>query len=289
MKKCDERVALRVSRVSIGVNLLLSALKFMAGLLAHSGAMLSDAVHSASDVLSTLVVMVGVRLAGKEPDWDHPYGHERLESVAALLLAGMLALTGLLIGVQGVRHVLNPGALQVPGALALWAAALSIGVKEWMYRYTKRAAQKTGSDALMADAWHHRSDALSSVGSFLGIFGARLGFPLLDPLAAAVIALFILRAAFGIARDSVGRLTDRACDEEIAARMRAAILAQPGVLSLDELRTRVFGSRLYADVAIGADSSMTLYQAHAIAEGVHVALEREFPALKHCTVHVNAL
>lgn len=283
------RGADRVCIISIAVNLLLAAFKLFAGLWARSGAMVSDAVHSASDVLSTLVVMLGVRLGGREADRDHPYGHERFECVAALLLAVLLGAVGLGIGWAGV-HKLLPGARQAlspPGALALAAAVVSVAVREAMYWYTRAAARRLGSSALMADAWHHRSDALSSVGSFAGILGARLGAPILDPIAGLVICLFILKAAVDIFRDAVSRMTDRACGGETEAALRAAVLAQPGVLGVDSLHTRLFGDRIYLDVEIRADGQQSLTQAHAVAQRVHDALETAFPQVKHCMVHVN--
>lgn len=283
-----ERTAMRVSGVTIAVNLLLCAFKLLAGLLARSGAMISDAVHSASDVFSTLIVMLGVRLGGKAADADHPYGHERLECVAALLLAILLGATGLGIGWSGIRKILaGGGALIVPGSLALAAALVSIVVKEAMYWYTRAAARKIGSSALMADAWHHRSDALSSVGSFAGILGARLGVPVLDPVASVVICLFILKAAVDIFRDAVSRMTDRACDPALSDALRQVALLQSGVLGLDALSTRLFGDRIYVDVEIRADGEGTLNQAHTVAQSVHDALEAGFPQIKHCMVHVN--
>ena len=205
------KIAFRVSRISIIANTALSAAKLAAGLIAHSGAMVSDAVHSASDVFSTFIVMIGVHMAGKESDKEHPYGHERMECVAAIILSGILLATGLIIGYQGVQKILHPEDLQVPGVLALAAAVLSILVKEIMYQYTRKAAKQIDSDALMADAWHHRSDALSSIGALIGIAGARLGLPILDPIASLVICLFIAHAAYTIFRDAIRSRPARLC------------------------------------------------------------------------------
>ncbi len=296
MKKtaaADRRLAMEVSAVSLLVNILLSAGKLLAGILAHSGAMISDSVHSASDVVSTLVVIIGLRLSGRRADANHPYGHERLECAAAILLSGMLALTGAGIGLTGVREILRALAgemtIQVPGLLALGAAVVSVAVKEAMYWYTRRAARKLGSAALMADAWHHRSDALSSVGSFAGILGARLGWPVLDPVASVVICAFILRAAVKIFMDAVGQMTDRACDAETEQTIRKIILAQPGVEGIDLLKTRRFSSKIYVDVEIAADGNKTLYETHTIAESVHTAIETSLDRVKHIMVHVNPL
>lgn len=285
--KQHEKVAVGVSTVTIVINLTLAGFKFLAGFLARSGAMISDAVHSASDVLATLIVILGVKLAGRDADRSHPYGHERLECVAALILAVILGATGLGIGWSGIRKITGGGELAVPGLLALIAAVVSIVVKEAMFWYTWLAAKKINSSALKAEAWHHRSDALSSVGSFAGILGARLGFPALDPVASVVICLFILKAAWDILSDALGKMTDHACPPAMEQEMAEAILAQPGVLGLDTLNTRLFGDRVYVDVEIQADGDLPLKVTHATAQAVHDTLERQFPQVKHCMVHVN--
>ena len=282
-----EKVAVSVSTVTIAINLALAGFKFLAGFLAHSGAMISDAVHSASDVLATFIVILGVKLAGRDADRDHPYGHERLECVAALILAVILGTTGLGIGWSGIRKVTGGEALLVPGVLALVAAVVSIVVKEAMFWYTWLAAKKIDSSALKAEAWHHRSDALSSVGSFAGILGARLGFPALDPVASVVICLFILKAAWDIMSDALGKMTDHACPPAMVQEMADSILSQPGVLGLDTLNTRLFGDRVYVDVEIQADGDLPLKVTHATAQAVHDTLEKTFPQVKHCMVHVN--
>ena len=285
--KQHEKIAVNVSTVTIVINLALAGFKFLAGFLAHSGAMVSDAVHSASDVLATFIVILGVKLAGRDADRDHPYGHERLECVAALILGVILAATGLGIGWSGIQKITGGEALLVPGTLALIAAIVSIVVKEAMFWYTWLAAKKIDSSALKAEAWHHRSDALSSVGSFAGILGARLGFPALDPVASVVICLFILKAAWDIMADALGKMTDHACPPAMVQEMADSILSQPGVLGLDTLNTRLFGDRVYVDVEIAADGDLPLRVTHATAQAVHDALEAQFPQVKHCMVHVN--
>lgn len=280
---------MRVSWVSVAVNLLLSAGKLLAGIVAHSGAMLSDAVHSASDVFSTIIVMVGVQLSSRQADDDHRYGHERFESVASVALALILLETGLLIGWKGLKTIFSGSYadLTAPGALALAAAVVSILVKEWMYWYTRSAAKKIRSDALMADAWHHRSDSLSSVGALVGIAFAMAGYPILDSVASVVICLFIVKAAVDIFRDAVDKMVDRSCDRQTLEAMTGLIQAQPGVVRLDLLQTRLFGARIYVDAEIAVDGGLSLCQAHAIAEQVHEAMEADFPMVKHCMVHVN--
>lgn len=288
-KKTDKQIAMRVSSVSILGNVALSVIKLIAGIVANSGAMISDAVHSMSDVISTFVVIIGYNFSSKGSDKDHPYGHERLECIAALFLSAILFVTGAGIGLEGFNKILegNYGQLAIPGAIALVAAVISIVFKEWMFWYTRHAAKTINSSSLMADAWHHRSDALSSVGSFIGIFGARLGFPILDPIASVVICLFILKAAFDIASDAVDKLTDKACDEKTVKEMIKLIERQPGVVNIDEIKTRLFGNKIYVDVEIGVDGNITLNEAHDIAQNVHDVIEHQFEHVKHCMVHVN--
>jgi cation diffusion facilitator family transporter len=269
-----QQVANRVSFITIVCNLVLALFKLAAGILAHSNAMISDAIHSASDVFSTFVVIIGIHLASKDSDADHPYGHERLECVAAILLYMLLFLTG-------------SSSVVVPGVLALIAAVVSIVVKEGMFWYTRFYANRILSGALMADAWHHRSDALSSVGALIGIAGARLGFPKMDAIASLVIFVFIAKAAYDIFRDAINKMVDHSCDVETEAQISACILENPEVKGIDLLHTRMFGNKIYVDIEIRVDGSYPLRRAHAIAEEVHLSIERRFPLVKHIMVHVN--
>ncbi len=289
MNKTNQNIAMQVSWVSIGINVLLSAFKLFAGIFANSDAMVSDAVHSISDVFSTFIVMIGVKMSSKEADNIHPYGHERFECVAAIILAIILCLIGLSIGYSGIQKVIfrDNSELTVPGTIALVAAIVSIAVKEAMYWYTIKAAKRINSGALMADAWHHRSDALSSIGSFVGVFGARLGFPIMDPIASAVICLFIVKTSVSIFIDAIGKMTDKSCDESIIEEMKSLILAQEGVIGIDKIKTRLFGNSIYVDVEISANSEDSLSLAHEIAHRVHDVIEENFENVKHCMVHVN--
>lgn len=285
----NEKIVMRVSINSLIVNVLLSIGKVVAGVMASSGAMVSDGIHSASDVFSTFVVMIGYKMSSKESDEKHQYGHERIECVAALLLAVILCATGIAIGYEGVQKIIHANELNLvmPGILALVAAIVSIFAKEGMYWYTRGAAKKVNSGALMADAWHHRSDAMSSIGSMVGIIGARLGYPICDPLASVIICVFIVKAAYDIFKDAINKMLDTACDSETVEKMRKVIEGQAGVMGIDQLQTRLFGARIYVDVEIVADGEITLSEAHEIAEQVHEAIEKHFEDVKHCMVHVN--
>ena len=283
-----EKTAIRVSLVSVVWNLILSIFKLIAGFVAHSGAMISDAVHSASDVFSSIIVMIGVRISGKASDKDHPYGHERMECVAAIVLATVLAGTGVGIGYAAVKTLLDGEyASEIPGMLALIAAVVSILVKEAMFWYTRHYAKKIDSSAVMADAWHHRSDALSSVGALIGIGGARLGFPIMEPIASIVICVFIEKAAFDIFKDAIDKMVDKACDEQTEEALRNCALNTKGVERVDLLKTRIFGNKVYVEMEIGADENLSLKDSHAIAENVHDAIEQGWPKIKHILIHVN--
>ena len=284
-----QKVANKVSIVTIIGNIILSVMKLLAGVIAHSNAMISDAIHSASDVFSTFIVMIGVKLSSKSADKEHPYGHERLECVAAIVLSIVLFITGLGIGSNALKAVTQGDYdhLQVPGILALIAAIVSIVSKEAMYWYTRHYAKKIDSSALMADAWHHRSDAFSSVGSLIGIGGAMLGFPVLDPLASVVICIFILKVAFDIFKDALDKMLDTSCSEEYEEKLADYIRKSRGVERLDLLRTRMFGNKVYIDAEIAVDGTLSLKDAHAIAEDVHDNVEKKFPNTKHIMIHVN--
>lgn len=285
-----QRTADRVNTVSIAGNALLSLFKLIAGVAAHSNAMVSDAVHSASDILGTVVVIAGIKLASKKADKDHPYGHERLECVAAIVVAMVLFMIGLGIGSGALKNILsgNYGDLQIPGALALVAAVVSIAAKEAMFWYTKINAVKIDSSALLAEAWHHRSDALSSVGALVGIAGARLGFPVMDSIASLVIFVFIVKAAYDIFKDAVNKVVDHSCDEETERQIYERVMRHEAVMGIDLLHTRIFGNKIYVDIEIAVDGSYTLRRSHEIAEEVHEDIERNFQKVKHIMVHVNS-
>ena len=268
-----EKTALRVSVVTIIINFALAAFKLLAGIFGNSYALISDAVHSASDVFSTVIVLIGIKISAKKADKNHPFGHERFECVAAILLAAVLFATGVGIGYSGVENIVTGEYknFAVPGIVALVAAAVSIVVKEGMFWYTYIAAKKVNSSALKADAWHHRSDALSSIGSLIGVIGGLGG----------------VKSTDDIFRDAVKKMTDEACDEKTEKEIREFISSCEGVMRVDKLLTRMFGNRIYVIAEIACKRDLPLYEAHSIAESVHKGIENGFPLVKHVTVHVN--
>ena len=284
----EKKIVKKLSRAGILGNVLLAAFKLFAGIIGRSGAMVSDAVHSLSDVFATLIAYIGVILSQQQEDKEHPYGHERLECVASLALGLILGGTGIGIGYNGIRKLFfEREELLIPTMLPLIAAVVSVIVKEGMFWYTMYYAKKLDSAAFKADAWHHRSDAISSVGSFIGIGMAKLGFPVMDPVASLIICLLILKVAYDISKDAITKMLDTSCDNDLEQNMRSFIESRPGVEHIDLLHTRQFGNKIYMDLEIAVKRDISLIDAHTIAENVHSSVEQNFPNVKHVMIHVN--
>ena len=291
--KEEKQATARLAVVGVSGNVFLAVFKLAAGLLGHSAAMISDSVHTLSDVFATVIAFIGVSISRKQADEKHPYGHERMECVASWVLATILIITGAGIGYRCIRAIADGSykQMQTPGLLPVIAAAVSILVKEAMFWYTMYYARKLRSSAFKADAWHHCSDALSSVGALVGIIGARHGFPVLDQIAGIIICVMILGVAVGIFRDAVEKMLDTACDpkfeEELKDFVRDFSESEHCKIGLDLLRTRKFGEKIYVEMEINADGNMPLIQAHEIAEKLHEGIEKKFEDVKHIMIHVN--
>lgn len=291
-KSSDQYIANKVSIIALVTNIVLSSFKLLAGILGHSGAMISDAVHSASDVLTTIMVLFGVNVAAIKDDDNHQYGHEKVESLVGVIMAGALGITALGIGYSGVKNLFglyNGVSIRIPGALALVAALVSICSQEIMYWYTRGAAKRINSQALLADAWHHRSDAISSVGSLLGIGGAMLGWTFLDPLVSIVICVIIGKVAYSIAKSSVDQLVDKAADVDTVKLIEDAVMSVDGVVRIDDMKTRLHAKLLFVDLEIAVNGDISARDAHEIAENVHDTVESSFHDVKHIMVHVNPI
>ena len=279
----------RVSIISIVINVILSVVKLLAGLIGKSQALISDAVHSASDVLSTIAVIIGAKMASKAPDSEHPYGHERMESITEIFLALSLLLVGISIGVHGVKSLFSIETLVIPNRLTLIAAVISIILKEAMFWYTIHIAKQVNSDILKADAWHHRSDAISSIGSFIGILLARQGVVWADAGASIIICLFILKVSIDILKGGIDKVVDHSCGPEMDTRIQEIVENTYTNTRVDNLKTRMFGDKLYIDMEISVDGKMTLFDAHNIAEKLHDKIEANIINCKHCMIHVNPM
>ena len=285
----NDTIAKKVSITTIIGNIILSIIKFIAGFLGKSGAMISDAVHTLSDVFTTLIAYVGIKISSIKEDDNHRYGHERLECIASLILSFILFITGFEIGIEGIKILLRNqyDTMQTPTLLAVVAAIISIIVKEIMFQYTIKCAKKIKSDALKADAWHHRSDALSSLGALIGIVLAINGYKIFDPIASVIIAILIIKVAVEIFIEATDKLVDKSCDDEKVEEIKNIVLKQKGVLGIDDIKTRIFANKIYVDIEIALDGNKTLNETHKIAEKVHDKVEKEFSDIKHIMVHVN--
>lgn len=285
----EKKIAYKASLFSILGNIFLSLFKLLSGIIGHSHAMISDSIHSISDVLSTVVVIIGFKISSKDIDDEHPYGHERFECIASLILAFMLFSVGILIGYEGIVKIVTGKykIIAIPTLLPLSAAIISIITKEIMYLYTKKCAKKINSDALMADAYHHRSDSLSSIGSLIGIGASILGFPICDSLASIIICIFIVKVSIDIFKETIDKLVDKSADINMINNLKHEILDNKEVLNIDLIKTRLFGNKIYVDIEIAVNKDLSLIEAHNIAEELHDHLEKKYLNLKHCMIHVN--
>lgn len=280
--------AIKISTVSIIVDIVLTILKITAGILGQSVALVSDAIHSFSDVITTILVIIGVKISEKAPDKEHPYGHEKLECLISIALALSLFSVGIGIGISGISSIHNK-LFTIPKSYTLLIALISIVSKETMFWLTIKVAKRVQSPSLKADAWHHRSDALSSIGSFIGILLTTFGFYYGDAIASVVICIFIIRVALDILFDAINSIIDHSCDSDTENNILNIIKKTNGVQRIDDMKTRRFGSKVYVDVEIAVDGDMKLTDAHNIAENVHHRVESHIQNCKHCMVHINPI
>ena len=287
--KYNEKQAMKVSFVSLFGNLILSFFKLIAGVVGFSYAMVADAIHSFSDVFTTIIVMIGMKISSKKADKNHPYGHDRFECVAALVLAFILFDVGLVVGYSTISKLISGSYINVdtPKIIALVASIVSILWQLVMFIYARTVARKINSGALKADAWHHMSDSLSSIGSLIGIAGAMMGAPILDVIAGFVICLLILKVSIDIFIDSINKMTDKAASEDMNSKISKIASSVEGVYRVDMIKTRQFGNMFYIDLEISCDENLKLVDAHDIAQKVHDEIEKQIKLVKHCLVHVN--
>lgn len=290
MKETLQRVQ-RVGFVTIIANLLLAVGKFLVGIIGNSSAMISDAIHSASDVFSTIIVLIGTKLSRKQADEEHPYGHERFESIASFILALMLFMTSLQIAYLGIsRFIQILNKVEINNTLPILcviASIISIITKTWMYFYTIRTAKIANSSALKADAWHHLTDSFSSVASLLGAIGLLIGLEILDPIFCIVICLFIFKIAFDIGKESINQLIDKKASSEIENQIKNLISQQQNIIKIESLKTRQFGNKIYLDLEVIIDKNLSFEEGHKIAHQLQDYLEAMIPVIAHCTVHVS--
>lgn len=277
-----------VSYITIALNVFLAIIKFIAGIAGYSSAMIADAIHTFSDIATTIVVIIGLKISGKEADKKHPYGHEKFEPECSKIVSLLLILTGVYLSYNSVEIIIY-GAFTTPKLIAIYAAIASIIIKEVMYWYTILVAKRIKSIAMEADAWHHRSDALSSIGTLIGIIGARIGFPILDPLAGLVVSFLVIKVGVDFYIKAVKSIVDESADENVIEKISDLALSVSGVESINDLKTRIFGNRIYVDIEIYVNKSISVEEGHNIAHSVHDLIEESLTEVKHCMVHIEPM
>ncbi|MGL5328411.1 MAG: cation diffusion facilitator family transporter [Peptostreptococcaceae bacterium] len=277
----------KVTKQSIAWNVFLTVIKIVAGVLGKSSAMVADGLHSASDIISSVGVLLGNYISSTPVDEEHNYGHEKAETLVSFLLSILLIVVSGKIGIEAFKSLGNIDAIQIPTVLPLVVAVISILIKEYQYRITIKIANKINSPALKADAWHHRSDALSSVAAFVGIGGAMLGFKILDPIASIVVAIFVAKVGVEILMGAVNELMDVSIDKEQEEQIKTIAKNTKGVMNLGDIRTRKHGAMAYVDLVICVDGNITVTGGHDIANHLEKQIIREMEFVKGITVHVE--
>lgn len=278
--------ATKVSFITMIINTILAIFKVIAGVVGKSSAMVADGIHTFSDIITTLVVIIGLKISNKDADKKHPYGHEKFEPEISKIVSLLLAGTGVFLAYNSAQ-ILLLGNLNTPKSIALYAALVSIAVKEGMYWYTIITARKVKSIAMEADAWHHRSDAISSIGTLIGILGARMGFKFLDPLAGIIVSLILIKVGVEFYLKATGQLVDQSADDEVVEQIKEAAASIEGVKEIKDLKTRKFGNKIYVDIEIQVDKRITVEEGHHIASLVHDNVENTIKDIKHCMIHVE--
>jgi len=274
----------RVTVLGAVINLILAVLKAVIGIAGRSSVLVADAVHSLSDLATDVVALFSLRVASKPPDEEHPYGHGRYETLGTAILAVVLLIAAAGITWDAWRRF---GDSPEPAAITLWAAALSIVVKEALFQVTFRVGRRYDSPLVVSNAWHHRSDALSSIAALAGIAGARMGFPILDPAAAVVVAALIAKMALSLLREAIREFTDTALQREVLQHLGHGVRRLPGVVSLHELRSRRMGARVLVDLHVEVDGSTTVSDGHQVAERVRQFVFREQAGVSEVLVHID--
>ena len=296
MKEKDrEKSIYRVTLAGSAVNVVLLVFKFVAGFLGGSAAMIADAVHSLSDFITDVIVLLFVKLSAKPEDSDHDYGHGKYETLATSLIGLALMFVGVMImynGVSSIASAIMGNPLPQPGMIALAAALVSIALKEWAYRFTVKVGRKCESQAVIANAWHHRSDALSSIGTAVGIGGAILlgeKWAVLDPIAAVVVSVFIIRTAWQLTKQSAGELLEQSLPADMEREIVDIVAREPMTSEVHHLRTRRIGSHIAIEMHLRMPGDISLYESHQHATNIEQKLRKRFGASTHIGLHVEPL
>ena len=284
-KNVSEKHALKVTWLGLGANLFLALAKGFIGIIANSSALIADAGHSVSDLLSDGITLWALRMAGVPKDKNHPYGHGKFETVGTFIIALLLLFTGIGVAWHVFSKMYAP---EVPGIIALWMAGIAIIIKEALFHVTRMVGRRSGSRVLLANAWHHRTDAISSVAALFGIAGAELGVTLMDPIAGMLVAGLIIKTGIDIGYQSIRELTDETVDEEVIEELGKIMTGIEGVEHYHEMRVRRMGPHLLVDLHIQVDSMMSISSAHQVAERVRLGILEKLPVVNEVLVHVDA-
>lgn len=277
----------KVTILSILLNIVLTTIKVLAGLLGNSSAIIADGLHSASDIITSIGILIGNKISRKPRDEEHQYGHEKAESLVSFILAVVLIIVSLKIGYDGAIKLFNINKIEVPSILPLIVALISIGVKEYQYQITIRVANKINSSSLKADAWHHRSDALSSIAAFIGIGGAILGVRVLDPIASIIVAIVVVKVGINILKSSCAELMDSAINKKDIIKIQNMVRTNEGIYGIKDLKSRKYGSVAYVDLSIFIDKSKSLEEAHEIADNLEKSIIDNLCYIKEINIHAE--
>ena len=278
---------IKVTLVGTASNLLLSIIKLIGGIIGNSAALVADAVHSISDLLTDVIVLITLKIGQKPKDDNHPYGHGKVESLGTTAIGFFVISAGLGLAYEA-WDIIQSGAPRSPELLAAGIALISIFIKEWLFRYTRSVGKKSSSSILLANAWHHRSDAISSIAALIGIIGSMAGFPVLDPIAAAMVSFMIIKVGYELTLGGFRDLMDTALNEKDTQKLQTTIDDISGVIKSHDLRTRKIGEGILMDVHIQVDSDLTVTEGHEVGERVRRQLIKNYPNTQDVLVHVDS-
>lgn len=277
----------KVTLITILLNIGLTILKILAGILGNSTAIIADGLHSASDIITSIGILIGNKISRKPRDDEHQYGHEKAESLVSFILAAVLIIVALKIGYDGVKELFNINDILIPNALPLIVALISIGVKEYQYQITIRVAKRINSSSLKADAWHHRSDALSSIAAFVGIGGAMLGFKILDPIASIIVAIVVVKVGANILKSACNELMDSSISKQDICEIESLVDKDDEIYGIKDFKSRKYGSVAYIDMSIFIDNKKTLEEAHDIADNLEKIIISNLGYIKEINIHTE--
>ena len=277
----------KVTLITILLNIGLTILKILAGILGNSTAIIADGLHSASDIITSIGILIGNKISRKPRDDEHQYGHEKAESLVSFILAAVLIIVALKIGYDGVKELFNINDILIPNALPLIVALISIGGKEYQYQITIRVAKRINSSSLKADAWHHRSDALSSIAAFVGIGGAMLGFKILDPIASIIVAIVVVKVGANILKSACNELMDSSISKQDICEIESLVDKDDEIYGIKDFKSRKYGSVAYIDMSIFIDKSKTLEEAHDIADNLEHSIISNLNYIKEINIHTE--